>query len=101
MKEINSDAILPDNIAYYIEGDETAAKRLIVKLNVNDRKTATASDIEFRKICAKLLKLIAENISSEQKDEILQSDVIDKEAGGRRICLQKTILLILIMGTPV
>ena len=89
MKELDAVAILPDNIAYYIEGDKTAAKRLIVKLHVNDRQTGAASDFEFRKICFALLATIAEHIPHVQQEEILQSDTVDVEAAGRRIRLRK------------
>lgn len=89
VKELDTAAILPDNIAYYIEGDKTAAKRIIVKLHVNDRQTGAASDFEFRKICSALLDIIAESIPHAQQEKILQSDTIDVEAAGRRIRLRK------------
>lgn len=89
MKELDTAAILPDNIAYYIEGDKTAAKRLIVKLHINDKQTRTASDFEFRKICSALLGTISKGISHAQQEKILQSDAVDVEAGGRRIRIRK------------
>lgn len=90
MKELNANAILPDNIAYYIEGDQITAKRLIVKLHVNDRETGLSSDIEFRKICSALLSIVAKNIPHAQQDKIIQSDMVDVEAEGRLIRLRRS-----------
>lgn len=89
MVELNKAAIFPDNIAYYVEGDEGAAKRLKVKLHVNDRPSGVASDLQFRAVCAALLGTAAKSILPAQQRRILQSDAVDVEAGGRRIRLQK------------
>lgn len=89
MVELNEAAILPDNIAYYIEGDESAAKRLKVKLHVNDRPAGAASDSRFRDTCAALLRTVAKELPPTQQEQILQCDTVDVEAAGRRIRLQK------------
>ncbi len=89
MVELNNAAILPDNIAYYIEGDEVAAKRLKVKLHVNDRSAGAASDSRFRDVCATLLRTIAKELPPTQCEQILQCDTVNVEAAGRRIRLQK------------
>jgi hypothetical protein len=88
-KELDAAAALPDNIAYYIEGDQTAAKRVIVKLHVNDRQAGFASDFEFRKVCSTLLSTIAKSIPHAQQEKILQNDTVDVKAGGRRIRLRQ------------
>lgn len=89
MINLNQAAIFPDNIAYYIEGDERAAKRLKVKLHVNDRTTGAASDLQFRNVCSALLNTVAGGVSPTQREEILQHDTDVTEAAGRRIRLQK------------
>lgn len=89
MRELSKTAILPDNIAYYIEGDEKAAKRLKVKLNVNDRPGGAVSDSEFQAVCATLLKAADVDISLMLQKQVLCRDAIDVEAGGRRVRIQK------------
>ncbi len=89
MVQLNETAILPDNIAYYIEGDETAAKRLKIKLNVNDSPGCAASDLRFRVTCAALLGMVARGNLPAQQEQMFQRDTVTVEVAGRRIRLQK------------
>ncbi len=54
-KEIGG-GILPDNIAYYVEGDNTAAKCLKLILNINNPNHPHASEQEFLVIAQNLLR---------------------------------------------
>lgn len=55
MRELG-DGIMPDNLAYYIEGDELVATRLKLKLNVNNPADPTQSETRFREAGRALLK---------------------------------------------
>jgi hypothetical protein len=44
------DGIIPDNVAYYIEGDELIAKRLKLVLHVNNPKNSRDSRRQFRQL---------------------------------------------------
>lgn len=89
MRELSGAAILPDNIAYYIEGDEKAVKCLKVKLNVNDRLNGAASDSEFQTIGAALLKAADVDVSLVPLEQMLHQDDIDVEVGERRIRIHR------------
>lgn len=56
MVELSSKDILPNNIAYYIEGDEHFAKKLTIKLNVNTFPNKLESEKHFQDICETLLR---------------------------------------------
>jgi hypothetical protein len=62
---------MPDNIAYYIEGNETAATLLKLKLNVNNPDTPTDSVEEFFSIA----KLLLSKVLGEQSAENFLGDV--------------------------
>ncbi|WP_137887910.1 hypothetical protein [Pseudomonas sp. 2FE] len=50
-----SNGLLPDNIAYYVEGNEKSAKLLKLKLNINNSASAADSDSLFKDTCYILL----------------------------------------------
>ena len=89
MRELSRAAIMPDNIAYYIEGDEKAVKCLKVKLNVNDRLNGAASDSEFQTICAALLTAADVDVSLVPLEQMLHQDDIDVDVGERRIRIRR------------
>lgn len=89
MRELDRTAILPDNIAYYIEGDENIAKHLKLVLNVNGRENAAKSDLEFRVICMDLIGRALAEIPQALREQVLRGDVIDVGVAGRRVCVQK------------
>lgn len=91
MRELSDVAILPDNIAYYIEGDEKAAECLKLNLYVNDSPNGAASDSEFRTICAALLRAADVDVSPVLLEQMLHQDDIDVDAGGRRIRIQREV----------
>jgi hypothetical protein len=49
--------VMPNNIAYYIEGHEAAAKVLKVKLNVNEPSSASIAESRFKKIGEALIMI--------------------------------------------
>ncbi|RBA23827.1 hypothetical protein [Herminiimonas fonticola] len=69
MLELSSDDILPNNIAYYIEGDEHCAKKLTIKLNVNTFPNKLESEKYFQDLCVTLLK--AAKVESDSVTETL------------------------------
>lgn len=89
MRPLDKAAIQPDNIAYYIEGDESAAKHLKVVLNVNNRPKSRDSDLEFHVICIDLLEQALAGVSQTLKEEVLRGDTIDISVKGRRVRTQK------------
>lgn len=93
MRKLNETSILPDNIAYYIEGDENAAKRLKVRLNVNDKANNVVSDMEFQATCASLVNAVFGEIPPELKRHISHDDVFDVDIGGRGVHIQKEYFL--------
>lgn len=70
------EGIMPDNIGYYLEGDETAVKCLKLLLNVNNPDDLTTSEQRFFAI-AKLL--IAKALGEEVGNELGQKLSADKE----------------------
>ena len=89
MRPLDKTAIQPDNIAYYIEGDEGTAKQLKVVLNVNDHANARISDLEFHVICIDLLERAFKEVSQTLKDEVLRGDTIDINLRDSRVRTQK------------
>lgn len=49
------DGLMPDNLAYYVEGDELVATRLKLVLNVNSPADPHASETRFREVAQLLL----------------------------------------------
>lgn len=49
------DELIPDNIAYYVEGDARVAKQLKLVLNVNNPEESSASESTFESIARTLL----------------------------------------------
>ncbi|HAS1027638.1 hypothetical protein [Enterobacter cloacae] len=66
-----SDGIIPDNIAYYIEGSEEVAKVLKLKVNVND-SSRTSQACEKLAVVAEVLSMSSLNqpLSEEMKNAI-------------------------------
>lgn len=85
MLPIGSADFLKDNIAYYIEGDEIAAKRLKLKLHVNHLSEAVQSEAHFLGVCEHLLRIAASCEEQAILEKIFTSQTIDVEVNGRRI----------------
>lgn len=85
MKEF-SDGIIPDNIAYYIEGSEKVAKVLKLKVNVNDG-ARTLQACEKLKSIAEILCLssLGVTLSEEMKNAILGCYPYSEKVAGKTI----------------
>lgn len=67
--------LLPDNIAYYVDGNERAATKLEVVLNVNNPSASGASEMTFRNICVALcMKALDSGWNQEAITELLARD---------------------------
>ncbi len=55
------DAIIPNNIAYYIEGNETAVTMLKLKLNINEPGNADGAESRFREFADILMRAATGN----------------------------------------
>lgn len=87
MKEF-SDGIIPDNIAYYIEGSKEVAKVLKLKVNVND---ATKTHQAYQKLesTAEVLSLssLGLSLSEEMKNAISYCNPYSEKVEGKTIAL--------------
>jgi hypothetical protein len=83
MREIGDD-IIPNNIAYYIEGNEGAATKLKIKLNINSVSSAQKAESIFKEVCESLI-----NIAIGSSDIIIGYDEIDEDIGIYRIGLNR------------
>lgn len=85
MKEF-SNGILPDNIAYYVEGSEKVAKVLKLKVNVNDgaRTHQACEKLESiaEALCVSSLSL---SLSEEMKNAILGCNPYSEKVAGKAI----------------
>ncbi|MBV1914179.1 MAG: hypothetical protein KUG72_02265 [Pseudomonadales bacterium] len=82
------EGILPDNIAYYVEGAEEVVNTLKLKVNVND---AVRSEMAQRKLIdlAEVLSLssLKQGLSEEMKKAILQGEQYSEQYGNKKITL--------------
>lgn len=89
MRPLDKAVIQSDNIAYYVEGDEYAAKQLKVALNVNNPQKSRDSELEFYVICIDLLEHALTEVSQTLREKVLRGDVIDINVNGRRVRTEK------------
>lgn len=87
--ELESDVTCPDNLAYYVEGDERTAKRLKIKLNVNNPSNPTASESRFQDACEVLLHTAIGHLPANLRERITMAEVLNEVIGGRHILLKK------------
>ncbi|MBB6057164.1 hypothetical protein [Tolumonas osonensis] len=84
-----TDDIMPDNIAYYVEGTDTTAKELKIKINVNNNNR---SDLAMEKLnyLANMLSIKSLNrpISSSIENAILNMKNNSELIGNKRISLE-------------
>lgn len=80
------DGIIPDNIAYYVEGSEDVANTLKIKVNVND---ATRSEMAQRKLMelANTLSLSSLNqeLSEKMEKAIVHGKQYSEKCGSKKI----------------
>ena len=87
MKEF-SDGIIPDNIAYYIEGSEKIAKVLKLKVNVNDARRIHQSCEKLESIAEVLsVSSVGLSLSEQMKSAILGCNPYFEEVEGKTIKL--------------
>ncbi len=85
-----SGGMIPNNIAYYIEGTETIAKRLKIKLNVNDSSGSDAALQKFLSASATLVKKsLKKQISTAMQDAIVNTKSYFEEHDNKKITIQK------------
>jgi hypothetical protein len=87
--ELESDGINPDNLAYYVEGDEHAAKRLKIKLNVNNPSNTAAAESRFQDACEVLIHAATGLLPANLRERITMGEVLNETIGGRHILLKK------------
>jgi hypothetical protein len=80
------DGIIPDNIAYYVEGTEGVADTLKIKINVNDSARSKMAQIKLIEL-AKALSLLSlkRGLSEQMKDAILQGKQYSEKCGNKNI----------------
>lgn len=83
-----SDGIIPDNIAYYVEGSEEAAKVLKLKVNVND-SARTHQAYQKLESTAEVLSLssLGLSLSEEMKNAISCCNPYSEKVEGKTIAL--------------
>ncbi|OOF20057.1 hypothetical protein BZJ17_14160 [Salinivibrio sp. IB574] len=84
-----SDGVIPDNIAYYVEGSEDAAKLLKLKVNVNDA-ARTRQACEKLESMAEVLTTssLGRSLSEEMKIAISCCDPYAEEIEGKTVVLE-------------
>ena len=70
MREFGIGAVMPDNLAYYVEGSEHAASTLKLKLNINNPASAEAAETWFIVCC---LELLEQSISLDAVERMMLS----------------------------
>lgn len=87
--ELESDGIIPNNLAYYIEGNAHAAKRLKINLHINNSAVSATSERIFQNACEVLLHAALGGLPDNLHERIKKNDVIDEVIGGRHIYLTR------------
>lgn len=87
-KEINK-GLIPDNIAYYVEGDEKFADTLRITLNVNTQEDPKSSEAYFSQIGSALINKATQQDIDVQK--MIDGGHLDKccQFGGERVRITK------------
>ncbi|HAS6253691.1 TPA: hypothetical protein RQL13_004508 [Vibrio vulnificus] len=83
-----SDGILPDNIAYYVEGSEHIAKSLKLKVNINDVLGLTQACVKLAKVAEVLHESsLSLPLSEDMKNAILSCSSHSEMVGNKNISL--------------
>ncbi len=67
------DALIPNNVAFYIEGTENVANTLKIKLNVND---SSSSDVAQRKLL-ELSSVLSKASINQELSDLMKNAIID------------------------
>jgi hypothetical protein len=80
------EGLIPDNIAYYINGTESTAKTLKLILNVNDSKRSTLAQKKFLTICNALIRAsLNRRLSNSMKSAILNGKEYNELHENKRV----------------
>lgn len=66
--------IFPNNVAYYIEGDELIARKLKLVVNYNDIESETETTVQFTEIASELFR----NAMAQEMPDILVEKIMSK-----------------------
>ena len=89
--EIGND-VLPDNIAYYIEGDEYIASRLKIVVNFNNKTTGEVTLNLFAEIAAELFsKALGKKISEELHTQIISEGPFNTTVDNKNVEMLKEV----------
>ncbi|WP_139231720.1 DUF6030 family protein [Azotobacter beijerinckii] len=81
-KDIGSALPLPNNLAFYAEGNRDSVKSVKLVLNVNDRSTASSANKQLQKAAAILFqKITSEKIPQPIMNAIINGKGISQKAG--------------------
>jgi hypothetical protein len=84
------EGLIPDNIAYYVEGTESIAKTLKLVLNVNDSKKSTLAEERFVSICDTLSRSsLNRELSDTLKSAILNGKEYSELHDNKRVSVHK------------
>jgi hypothetical protein len=89
MLELKNNEIFSDNLAYYVEGNEHAAKRLKLRLNVNAPSNSSASESRFLDGCEVLLRAAIGDSAANLRERISRGDDFNEITEDRHIALKK------------
>lgn len=82
--------VFPNNLAYYIEGDQHAARRLKLKLNINNPEYAANAEEGLWIAARILLQAVLDSGEAEEAAEALRgADAIDRLLGKYRVQLRR------------
>lgn len=83
-----SDGIIPDNIAYYVEGSEEVANLLKLKVNVNDAARSRQALEKLEEIAEALsISSLNQPLSEEMKNAISQCEPYSELCDGKTVSL--------------
>jgi hypothetical protein len=82
------DGIIPDNIAYYVEGTEEVANTLKLKVNVNDAARSEMAQENLIELAEALsLSSLNQGLSEQMKKAIVQGGQYSEKCGNKTITL--------------
>lgn len=82
------EGIIPDNIAYYVEGSEGIAKTLKIKINVNDANRTLQACKKLEKMAEMLtMSSLKQSLTEEMKDAISGCNSYSEIIGDKKISL--------------
>lgn len=84
--------LIPDNIAYYVEGSEKVANRLKLKLNVNDSNCAEEAHQELLQASKNLFnEAVNESLPAQIIEGILSGNPVKEKVGTYFLSIEKDI----------